>query len=121
LPCKEVMSVRMGRFPRRTRKEFVRNLIWLLVVYAPVAAFLALWPVAPLRGVLLFGGVFVPVTAVIITVLALWGGDDEARFQDDPGWRSAGGYDPGHNDAGSFAGGSYHGHAGDGGGGDWSG
>ncbi len=33
-------------------KEFVRNLIGALVVYVPIAAFLALWPVAPVGGVL---------------------------------------------------------------------
>jgi hypothetical protein len=73
----KVMAMRAaGRFPKRAGKEFVRNLIGALVVYAPIAAFLTLWPVAPLGGVLIFGGIFVPAVAAIITVLGVWVGRD---------------------------------------------
>jgi hypothetical protein len=113
LPCKEVMAVRMGRFPQRAAKEFARNLSWLLVSYALIAAILTLSAVAPLGGVLLFGGVFVLVMAAVITVLVLWGGDDEARLGDDSGWRDASAYHPGHAHPEFFAGDSYYGDGGD--------
>lgn len=63
-----------GRFPRRAGKEFVRNLVGALVVYTPIAALLILWPVAPLGGILIFGGIFLPVVAALITVVGTWAG-----------------------------------------------
>jgi len=61
------MAVRgAARFPKRAGKQFVRNLIGVLIAYVPIAAiFLALWPVAPLGGLLIFGGVSVPVGAAV--------------------------------------------------------
>lgn len=50
--------MRMGRFPQRAAKEFARNLSWLLVFYALIAAILTLSTAAPLSGVLLFGLAF---------------------------------------------------------------
>lgn len=68
-----------GRFPKRAGREFVRNLIGALVVYAPIAAFLALWPIAPLGGVLIVGGILVLAVAALITVVVSVGGDTEAH------------------------------------------
>jgi hypothetical protein len=47
-----------GHIPKRAGKVFVRNLIWGLVAYAPIAAVLTLLAAAPLDGVLTFGGIF---------------------------------------------------------------
>jgi hypothetical protein len=132
--ARKVMAMRAaGRFPKRAGKEFVRNLIGALVVYAPIAAFLTLWPVAPLGGVLIFGGIFVLAVAALITVVVSVGGDTEAhdsghgRSSGDSGygiypgsgeggWHGRGGPHHGAADRGGGHGGG-DGGAGDGGGG----
>jgi hypothetical protein len=124
--ARKVMAMRAAsRFPKRAGKEFVRNLIGALVVYAPIAAFLVLWPIAPLGGVLIFGGIFVPAVAALITVVVSAGGDPEAHdsgydrswgdsgyhYRDYPGSGEGGWYDGGGHPGGGDGG------AGDGGGG----
>jgi hypothetical protein len=115
-----------GRFPKRAGKEFVRNLIGAFVVYAPVAAFLTLWPVAPLGGVLIFGGIFLPAVAALITVAGVWAGrDTEAHDGDYDRLWGDGGYHyrdyPGSGEGGWYDGGGHHHGAGDGGAGDGGG
>ncbi len=107
-----------GRFPKPARKEFVRNLMGALVVYVPVAALLALWPVAPLGGVLIFGVIFVPAVAALITVVGVWlGGDTEAH---DGGygrsWADSGYHHSDHPGIGEGGHGGGDGGAGEGGG-----
>jgi hypothetical protein len=84
-----------GRFPKLfwAGKEFVRNLIWGLVAYAPFAAISAVLAGAPLRGVLLVGGVFVAVWAAVVTVVMVWDGGpgDEARARTAGRWWVEGG------------------------------
>lgn len=63
--------MRAGRSRKRAGKEFVRNLIWMPVAYAPLAAILAFGANTPLRGALVFGGISVPVTAAFVTVVVL--------------------------------------------------
>jgi hypothetical protein len=110
-----------GRSPKRAGKEFVRNLIGALVVYVPIAAFLTLWPVAPLGGVLIFGGVLVPAIAALITVLVVSvGGDAEAHDGGyDRSWGPSG--HPGSVEGGWYDGGGRHHGGGDGGAGDGGG
>jgi len=103
LPRKEVMTLRIGHLPQRTAREFPRYLIWFLVAYAPIAAILTLWAGTPLRGILIFGGVVVPVVAALLAVLSVAvGGAGDPHPQDsrpydydpgsDPVFRSGGGY-----------------------------
>jgi len=113
-------------FPRRAGKEFVRNLIGALVVFAPIAAFLTLWPIAPLGGVLIFGGIILPAVAALITVVKVWA-DGDAEAHDDGGysrsWADSGYHYrdyPGNGEGGWYDGSSHgggDGSAGDGGGG----
>ena len=102
-----------GRFPKRAGKAFVRNLFWALVVYAPVAAFLTLWPVTPLGGVLIFGAIFLPAVAALITVAGVWAGRNTEAH--DSGYHY-GGY-PGSGEGGWYGDGDHHHGGGDGGGG----
>ena len=71
-----------GRFPKLfwAGKEFVRT------ISAVVAG-------APLRGVLVLGGVFVPVWAAVATVVMVWDGwpGDEARARTAGRWWVEGG------------------------------
>jgi hypothetical protein len=103
---------------KRVGKEFVRNLIGLLVAYAPIAAILSLAAGVPLGGALIFGVVGVPAVAALLTVLSVGiGGVGEpyprtSRPYDydpgsDPVLRSGGGYG---------ASGGWHDHGGPGGG-----
>jgi hypothetical protein len=117
--ARKVIAMRgAGRFPKRAGKEFVRNLIWALVVYMPIAAFLTLWPIAPLGGVLIFGGIFVVAVAALITVVVVWvGGDTTAHGGGDGLSWGDGGYDP-RDTHPEFPAGDGQGHGGwDGGGG----
>jgi hypothetical protein len=115
------MAMRAVRFPKRAGREFVRNLIWGLMAYAPIAAVLTLAAGTPLGGVLIFGGVVVPAMAALITVLVVWGGeaDDEAHDSGYGRWGDSGYYHhPGGYDYGIRLGGGEGGHGGgDGGGG----
>jgi uncharacterized RDD family membrane protein YckC len=93
------MAMRAGRSRKRVGKEFVRNLIWVLVAYAPLAAILVFGANTPLRGVLIFGGIFVPVTAAFVTGVVLLRGD--GRTWGESGYHSGGTYYPGFLDVGA--------------------
>jgi uncharacterized membrane protein YgcG len=118
---KEAMAVtRGGHLPNRVGREFARNLIWILAVFGPLAAFLFFAAGTPLVGLLAFVGICVLPLAAIVTLLALWSGaPDETllRGYSDLTPRSGGGY--GASDGGSDYGGGfdYGGGGGDGGGG----
>jgi hypothetical protein len=74
------MAMRTRLFLQRVGKEFVRNLFWCLVGFAPVGAVLVAWTDSSLSEVLALGGIFATVLAVLITVPVVWsGGDSEAR------------------------------------------
>ncbi len=114
--------MRAGRSRKRASKEFVRNLIWVLVAYAPLAAILIFGANTPLGGVLVFGGIFVPVTAAFVTGVVLWAdaGDEvllrgAGRTWGESGYHSGGTFYPGFLDGG----GGGDGGGGDGGGGGW--
>ena len=120
--------MRARRSRKRAGKEFVRSLIWVLVAYASLAAILVFGANTPLGGVLIFGGIFVPVTAAFITVVVLWAdaGDEvllrgDGRTWGESGHHSGGTYYPGFlDDGGGDGGGGVHGGSGvDGGGGGW--
>ncbi len=93
---------------KRAGKEFVRTLIWFFVAYAPLAAILTVFAGVPLRGVLVFGGVFVPVLAAVITALIVWvGAPGDFQPRD-----SHPDYHPGSAHRGFFDGGGYGGGSG---------
>src|SRR3712207_9349984 len=96
------MTTRARRSRKRAGKEFVRSLIWVLVAYASLAAILVFGANTPLGGVLIFGGIFVPVTAAFVTVVVLWAdaGDEvvlrgDGRTRGESGPLSGGTYYPG--------------------------
>ena len=100
-----------GHLLRRAGREFVRNLIWVLVAYAPLAAILAFGANTPLRGVLILGGIFVPATAAFVTVVVLRGdASDEVVLRGDgrtwgeSGYHSGGTYYPDFLDGGGGGG-----------------
>jgi hypothetical protein len=99
--------MRAGRSRKRAGEEFVMNLIRVLLAYAPLAAILAFGANTPLRGVLIFGGIFVPVTAAFVTGVVLWAAArDEVFLRGDgrtwgeSGYHSGGAYYPGFLDGG---------------------
>jgi hypothetical protein len=114
--AKEAMSMRSsGHLLRRAGREFVRNLIWMALVFGSLAAILAAVTDLSLVGVMAFVGVCVAIMAAIVTVGVLWsgahdeprlGGHDypgsppEARGSDWPG----GGWDGGGGDGGGWGG-----------------
>jgi uncharacterized membrane protein YgcG len=102
-----------GSLLKRAGKEFLRTLTWFFVAYAPLAAILTVFAGVPLREVLVFGGVFVPVLAAVITALIAWGGGP-GDFQPRDSHLD---HHPGSAHRGFFDGGGYGG----GGGGDFGG
>jgi len=76
-------------------KAFVRNLIWVLVAFAPLAVIVTVVSGAPLRAVVLSSGVFVSVWAAVATVVMVWDGwpRDAARARTAAGrwWEGGGG------------------------------
>ena len=104
-----------GHLLRRAGREFVKNLLWMGVVFGLLAAVLVVATNLPLVGTMVFVGVSVAVLAAIVTVGALWSGaPDEwsTGGHDYPGSHPGGGYWPGGGDGGWGDGGG-----GDGGGG----
>jgi uncharacterized membrane protein YgcG len=93
------MAMRDGRFAKRAGREFVKNLIWFLVAFVPLAIILIVLAGVPLREVLVFGGVFVPVMAAVLTVTIVWAG-------------GAGDYHPRGSRPGIYTGGGEGGHGG---------
>ena len=101
-----------GHLLRRAGREFLRNLIWMAVVFGSPAVILATVTDLYLVGVSAFVGASVTVLAAFVTVGALWSGaPDEPRLggHDYPGSHPDGG---GHWPVGGWDGGG-----GDGGGG----
>jgi uncharacterized membrane protein YgcG len=114
---KEAMAMRARRSRKRAGKEFVRSLIWVLMAYASLAAILVFGANTPLGGVLIFGGIFVPVTAAFVTVLVLRAnaGDEVLLRGDGRTWGESG-----HHSGGTYLPGFLDGGTGDGsGGGGW--
>ncbi len=118
------------RLAKRTGKEFVRNLIRMLVASTPLAAILILGAGLSPLGVLAFVGIFfVPVTAAMATVAVLRSGaDGEARIgRHGRTWGERGHYSggsshhPGFSDGGGFGGSGCDGGGGGGVGGDCGG
>ena len=112
--------MRAGRSRKRPGKRFVRNLIWVLVAYVPFAALLVLGSNTTLGGVLVFGGIVVPVVAAFVTGVVLRAhASDEASSVPPAGFNaggSHGGYGGGDYGGGGWDGGGFDG-GGDGGGG----
>ena len=103
-----------GHLLKRAGREFVRNLIWMLVAFGPLAAILIFATSLTLLGALPFVGIFVSVLAAIITVLTLWSGaHDETRLSGNRGT----GYESGYYSGGTYYPGFLDSGGGDGGGG----
>jgi hypothetical protein len=103
--------MRAGRSRKRPGKRFVRNLIWVLVAYVPFAAILILGSDTTLGGVLVFGGIVVPVVAAFVTVV-MFRADASDEASDVP----PAVFNPGGNHD-AIGGGDYGGGGWDGGGG----
>jgi len=81
---KEAMTMRPGHLPKRAGREFVKNLIWMLVVFGVLGVILSAATDLPLVGVLVFVGAPVTVMAAIMTVVVLWSrAHDEALLGGD--------------------------------------
>ena len=94
---------------RRAGREFVRNLIWMLAVFGPLAAILVPTAHLPLLGVLAFVVVSVSVMAAILTMLVLWSGvDGEVPLgADGLRWSERGNPPPDQSHPGIYGGGSH--------------
>ena len=68
------MAMRGVHLLKRAGREFLRNLIWMAVVFGSLAAILAAVTDLSLVGVMAFVGVCVAVMATIVTVIVLWSG-----------------------------------------------
>jgi hypothetical protein len=72
---KEAMTMRSSEhLLKRAGREFVRNLLWMGVVFGSLAAILVAATNLPLVGTMVFVGVSVAVLAAILTVDVLWSG-----------------------------------------------
>jgi hypothetical protein len=60
-----------GHLLKRASREFVRNLIWMAVVFGVLGAILAAATDLSLVGVMVFVGVCVALMAAIVTVIVL--------------------------------------------------
>ena len=66
---------------KRAGREFVRNLLWMVVVFGPLAAILTAVTDLSLVGTMAFVGVCVAVMAAIVSVVVLWSGaNDETHL-----------------------------------------
>ena len=86
---------KMMQLLKRAGREFLRNLLWIVVTFGPLTAALIYVTNITLVGVLVFGGVFVPVWAAVATVVMVWDGwpRDAARARTAAGrwWEGGGG------------------------------
>jgi uncharacterized membrane protein len=71
-----------GHLLQRVGREFVKNAIWMVVVFGALGAILVAATDLPMVGVMLFVGAFVAVLAAIMTGVAFWSG---AREDTSPG------------------------------------
>jgi hypothetical protein len=74
VPAKEAMAIRDGYLLKRAGREFVKNLIWMAVVFGLLAAVLGAATNLPLVGTMAFVGVCVTVVAAVVTVVVIWSG-----------------------------------------------
>jgi hypothetical protein len=73
---KEAMAMRSsGHLLQRAGREFVKNLLWMGVVFGLLAAVLVVATNLPLVGTMAFVGVCVAVVAAVVTVVVIWTGD----------------------------------------------
>jgi len=68
------MAMREGHLLKRAGREFVKNLIWMGVVFGLLAAVLAAATDLSLVGTMAFVGVCVAVVAAVVTVVVIWSG-----------------------------------------------
>jgi hypothetical protein len=69
---KEVMAMRSsGHLLRRAGREFVKNLLWMGVVFGLLAAVLVVATNLPLVGTMAFVGVGVAVAAAVVAVVVI--------------------------------------------------
>jgi hypothetical protein len=66
-----------GHLMKRVGREFVKNAIWMVVVFGALGAILVAATDLPLVGVTVFVGAFVAVLAAIMTGVAFWSGAHE--------------------------------------------
>ncbi len=71
-----------GHLLQRVGREFVKNAIWMVVVFGALGAILVAATDLPMVGVMVFVGAFVAVLAAIMTGVAFWSG---AREDTSPG------------------------------------
>jgi vacuolar-type H+-ATPase subunit I/STV1 len=69
-----------GHLLKRTGREFVRNVIWLLAIFGLLGAILVYATDLPLLGVAAFVGIFASVMAAIATVVVIWSGAPDETF-----------------------------------------
>src|SRR5215211_5864493 len=77
------MTMRPGHLPKRAGREFVKNLIWMLVVFGVSGVILSAATDLPLVGVFVFVGAPVTVMAAIMTVVLWSRAHDEALLGGD--------------------------------------
>jgi hypothetical protein len=89
VPAKEAMAMREGHLLKRAGREFVKNLIWMSVVFGLLAAVLVAATDLSLVGTMAFVGVCVTFVAAVVTVVVIWSGayDERTRLggHDSPG------------------------------------
>jgi len=70
---KEAMAKRSsGHLLQRAGREFVKNLLWMGVVFGLLAAVLVVATNLPLVGTMAFVGVCVAVAAAVVAVVVIW-------------------------------------------------
>jgi hypothetical protein len=72
--------MRYGHLLKRAGREFVRTLIWMLVVFGLLGATLVFATQLPLLGVAAFVGIFASAMAAIATVVVIWSGAHDETF-----------------------------------------
>src|ERR671921_2615636 len=79
---KEAMAMRDGHLLKGAGREFVKNLLWMGVVFGLLAAVLVVATNLPLVGTMAFVGVCVAVMAAVVTVVGIWSGayDETTRL-----------------------------------------
>jgi hypothetical protein len=81
--------MREGHLLKRAGREFVKNLIWMSVVFGLLAAVLVAATDLSLVGTMAFVGVCVTFVAAVVTVVVIWSGayDERTRLggHDSPG------------------------------------
>jgi hypothetical protein len=95
-----------GHLIKRVGREFVKNAIWMVVVFGTLGAILVAATDLPVVGVTVFVGAFVAVLAAVMTGVTFWSGAHEVTspggghsypgsLPDRGDWPSGGGWDGG--------------------------